>query len=47
MKYFWLWFVFCAAAGVATLGVGIWGTVKVVNWLTSGDAAAQVQQINK
>jgi len=35
MRFFWLWFVFCAAASVATLGVGIWATVKVVNWVTA------------
>lgn len=31
-----LWFLFCALAAVAVLGVIIWAVIRLVTWVTSG-----------
>lgn len=34
-RLFTAWFVFCAIIGLATLGVGIWGFIVLVRWVTA------------
>ena len=34
-KFFGIWFVICAALGLLTTGVFIWGFIKLVNHFTA------------
>lgn len=34
-KWFVAWFIFCALLGLAVLGVGVWGFIELVGWVTS------------